>query len=127
MGLVDKLKEFLNGSEKNQVVRESPWEKRDLARDVMGLIDEIKRIDSFDRTVWNMGYMSEYTLADSKTTDELKRMKNSLNKRLLELQKQKENVNLRGSSEYEKALWTGEKPKGWTDRDLDLAQTRDDR
>lgn len=123
MGLMDNLRVFFSGSKntKNEQVQvNDEFEKTKLAARIVDLVDKIKRLNSLDRSVWNLRNITKYEL-ERKSLSELQRLKSTLENRLLELNEQIQKANLTRES-HEAAKWTGRKPKDMSDYDFDRLQ-----
>ena len=100
------------------------YEKSRLADKIMDLIGDIQRINSLDRSLWNLSNASSYNLR-RKSLYELQSLNSTLENRLSQLNRQKQTSNSRQESR-EAAKWTGEKPKDMSDLDFDRFQRYDD-
>lgn len=110
---------FFSGSKNTQITQtyaNDEYEKSRLAERIVYLVDKIKRINSFDSSVWNLSNTSSY---------ELKRLNSNLENRLDELDKQKQRGNPERES-LEAFKWTGQKPKYMSNHDFDRFQRSDD-
>ena len=128
MGLMDNIRNIFSSSKSTQtstVQKDDEYEKSRLAEEIVGLIDKIKRINSFDSSVWNLSNVSSYDLK-RKSLDELTRLHSSLKNRLSELDRQSQRTNLNGES-LEASKWTGQKPKDMSDHDFDRFQRDESR
>lgn len=125
MGLIDNLRGLFSSSKNTPSVQvNDEYEKERLAKRIVDLVDRIKRINSFDTSVWNLSNVSSYEL-QRKSLAELTRLNSSLESRLAELNRQSQRSN--PEREYlEASKWTGQKPKGMSDRDFDRFQRSDD-
>lgn len=127
MGLMDNIRGFFSGSKNTQASQSQineKYEKSRLADKIVDLIGRIKRINSFDSSIWNLSNISSYELK-RKSLDELQRLNSSLENRLAELNKQNQQASpIRESLEASK--WTGQKPKYMSDLDFDRFQRNDD-
>ena len=127
MGLIDNIREFFSGSKNTQMAQsyiDDEYEKSKLAERIVDLVDKIKRINSFDSSVWNLSNTSSYELK-RRSLDELKRLNSNLENRLAELNKQKQRGNPERES-LEASKWTGQKPKYMSNHDFDRFQRSDD-
>ena len=127
MGLMDNIREFFSGSKNTQTSQpqiNEEYEKSRLADRIVDLIGRIKRINSFDSSVWNLLNVSSYDLK-RKSLDELQRLNSSLENRLSELDRQSQRRNLNRES-LETSKWTGQKPKNMSNLDFDRFQRDDD-
>ena len=127
MGLMNNLSRFFLGSKNTQaaqVQENNEYEKSRLAEKIIDLVDRIKRINSFDSSVWNLSNISIYELK-RKSLDELQKLNSSLENRLTELNKQSQRGNSRRES-LEASKWTGQKPKDMSALDCDRFQRSDD-
>jgi hypothetical protein len=127
MGLVGNLKGFFSSSKNSQPSQlqiNDEYEKEQLAEKIVDLVNKIKRINSFDSSIWNLSNTSSYELK-RKSLNELKSLKSSLESRLSELNKQS-NISNSKRENLEASKWTGQKPKDMSNLDFDRFQ-RDDR
>jgi hypothetical protein len=127
MGLVGNLKGFFSSSKNSQPAQlqiNDEYEKEQLAEKIVDLVNKIKRINSFDSSIWNLSNTSSYELK-RKSLNELKSLKSSLESRLSELNKQS-NISNSKRENLEASKWTGQKPKDMSNLDFDRFQ-RDDR
>ena len=127
MGLMNNIRTFFSSSRNNQSAHpqvNEEYEKTRLADRIVDLVSRIKRINSFDSSVWNLSNVSSYDLK-RKSLDELQRLNSTLENRLSELDKQSQRRNPR-SEALEASKWTGQKPKGMSDHDFDFYQKGDD-
>ena len=78
MGLLDNLKGLFSGSKNTQPVQvNDEYEKARLSEQIVDLVTKIKRINSFDRSIWNLTNTSSYTLR-KRSLDELRTLHSSL-------------------------------------------------
>ena len=127
MGLMDNIRGFFSGSRNNQPTQpqvNEDYEKSRLADRIVDLVGRIKRINSFDSSVWNLSNVSSYELK-RKSLDELQRLNASLESRLSELSRQNQRRNPR-AEELEASKWTGQKPQNMSHHDFDRFQRSDD-
>lgn len=127
MGLIDNIRGFFSGSkdtQASQLQTNDEYEKSRLAERIVDLVTRIKRINSFDRSVWNLSNISSYELK-RKSLYELQRINSNLENRLAELDKQDQQGSPRRES-LEASKWTGQKPKNMSDHDFDRFQRSDD-
>lgn len=127
MGLMDNIRGLFSGSRNNQPTQpqvNEDYEKSRLADRIVDLVDRIRRINSFDSSVWNLSNVSSYELK-RKSLDELQRLNASLESRLSELNRQNQRSNPR-AEELEASKWTGQKPQNMSDYDFDRFQRSDD-
>lgn len=127
MGLMDNIRGLFSGSRNNQPTQpqaNEDYEKSRLADRIVDLVGRIKRINSFDSSVWNLSNVSSYELK-RKSLDELQRLNASLESRLSELSRQNQRRNPR-AEELEASKWTGQKPQNMSDYDFDRFQRSDD-
>ena len=96
------------------------YEKSRLANRIVDLIDRIKRINSFDSSIWNLSHTSS-TILQNKSLDELTRLNYTLENRLSELNRESQTSNPR-RDELEASKWTGQKSKNMSDHDFDRFQ-----
>ncbi len=119
MGIFEKLfkkqKEVIN---EPQVSPEEEQERSRLVNECCGLVSKIEKINCFDASITY--YRREpYRSFVNKTLPELKAIKADLERRLNKLQNPQRDPQ---QEAIERAKWTGERPRGWNDRDLDRAQ-----
>jgi len=125
MGLMDNIRNFFTGSKNTQTVRvNDEYEKSKLAEKIVDLVTRIKRINSFDSSIWNLSNTSSYELK-RKSLNELQQLNSSLENRLSELTKQSQKGNSTREA-LEEAKWTGQKPKNMSNLDFDRLQRNDD-
>ena len=127
MGMLDNLRNRFKGSKDAQIAdiknkrQAEEYEKSMLATQIVNLIGQIKKINSFDSSIWNLSNTSTDALK-RKSVEELEK---SLSRRQQQLIQQSQRENPR-SEALEEAKWTGQKPKHLTDAEFDRWQ-RDDR
>lgn len=125
MGLLDNLKGLFSGSKNTQTVQvNNEYEISRLSEQIVDLVNKIKRINSFDSSIWNLANVSSYDLK-RKSLEELTRLHSSLERRLSELDRQSQRVNPRMEA-VEAAKWTGRPTQNMTNADLDRFQKGDD-
>lgn len=125
MGLLNNLKELFSGSKNAQPVQvNNEYKKARLSEQIVDLVNKIKRINSFDSSIWNLSNTSSYQLR-TRSLDELTRLHSTLTSRISELERQSQMRNPRMES-VEAAKWTGKLPPGMTKADLDRFQRGDD-
>lgn len=121
MGMLDNIRNFFRGKENApSAQRNDSYEKSMLADKIVDSVNKIKRINSFDSSIWNLSNVSTYDL-QRRSLVELQKIQNTLNNRLAELTRQ----NQRGNSTMESleaSKWTGQKMQGMTDHDFDRFQ-----
>lgn len=126
MGLFDNLKEKFSGSKNMQPIqREDSYEKARLCEQIVDLVNKIKRINSFDSSIWNLANASVEGLK-RRSLEELTNIKFSLESRLSELQAQSQRPNS-SMQAAEAAKWTGRPAPGQSENDLGRSQEYDDR
>ena len=89
------------------------------------MVDKIKRINSFDSSIWNYNNITTYEL-QRRSLQELQQMHSTLNNRLAELYQQRQKPNPTRQS-LEESKWTGQKPRDMTEHDFDRFQREEDR
>ena len=94
--------------------------KEILATQIVNLVDKIKKINRFDRGVWNRRNVTTYSLKN-KSLGELQTLHSSLTNRLEELTNLKAKAN-QTYQDLEAAKWTGEKPTHLSNHDFDRLQ-----
>ena len=127
MGLMDRIRGIFSGSNNNQLAQpqvNEEYEKSRLADRIVDQVGRIKRINSFDSSVWNLSNVSSYELR-RKSLDELQRLSSSLESRLSQLDRESQGRNPR-AEELEASKWTGQKPRGMSDYEFDRFQRSDD-
>ncbi len=127
MGLMDNIRGFFSGSknaETSQPQLNEEYEKLRLAENIVNLVDKIKKINSFDSSIWNLSHTSSYELK-RKSLAELQKLNSSLENRFVELDKQSKNVNPKMEA-LEASKWTGQKSKDMSEHDFDRFQRSDD-
>lgn len=126
MGMMDNIRNFFRGSNNTPVIQEDDsYKKSMLATQIVNSIDKIKRINSFDSSIWNLSNTSTYDL-QRKSLAELERIQSSLDSRLSELTRQSQRRNPQRES-LEESKWTGQKPRNMSDHDFDRFQRDDER
>lgn len=127
MGLIDNIRGLFSSSKNMQVEQselDDEYEKSILAEKIVDLIGKIQRINSFDNSIWNLSNVSIYELR-KKSLNDLQILNSSLENRLTELNKQKQQPNPEREA-LEASKWTGQKPKHMSDLDFDRFQRSDD-
>ena len=126
MGMLDNIRKFFGGSKKEAVTHEDDsYKKSVLATQIVNSIDRIKRINSFDSSIWNLSNVSTYDL-QRKSLSELESMHANLSRRVSELDRQ----NQRGDSKRESleaSKWTGQKPQYMSNQEFDRFQRDESR
>ena len=106
----------------NQKKKENEWyQKLALSKEIISLVNEIKRRATFDSILWNLNNVSTSEL-ERKSLEELNQISSNLKRRLVELtttQKQTRDIT---REKLEEAKWTGQKPRGLTDYEFDRLQ-----
>ena len=125
MGLLSNIRGFFSSSKNAQPMQlDDENEKQRLAEKIVNLIGKIKKVNSFDSSIWNLSNISSYELK-SKSLDELKRLNSSLENRLAELDRRSQSTSSSRES-LEASKWTGQKPQNMTNKDFDRFQRSDD-
>lgn len=125
MGLLSNIRGFFSSSKNAQPMQlDDENEKQRLAEKIVNLIGKIKKVNSFDSSIWNLSNISSYELK-SKSLDELKRLNSSLESRLAELDRRSQ-VTSSSRESLEASKWTGQKPQNMTNKDFDRFQRSDD-
>jgi len=126
MGLFDNLRGIFGGSKNEQPIQaDNEYEKSMLSDKIVNLVDKIKRINSFDSSLWNLSNVSSFELK-RKSLEELKNIHVNLERRLSELDRQSQRRDP-SKEDLEASKWTGQKPQTMTNHDFDMAQRYDDR
>lgn len=100
--------------------KEDSFEKSRLATQIVNLVDKIKRINSFDSSIWNLSNVSSTEL-QRKSLAELEQIHSSLNARLSVLVKQSGKESPTREA-LEASKWTGRKPEHLTNHEFDRYQ-----
>ena len=125
MGLLDNIRGFFSSSKNSQPMQlDDENEKQRLAEKIVNLIGKIKKINSFDSSIWNLSNVSSYELKN-KSLDELRRLNSSLESRLAELDRKSQSTSSNRES-LEASKWTGQKTQNMTNKDFDRFQRSDD-
>ncbi len=128
MGFINNIRNLFSGSKNPETAQpqiDEEYEKLKLANRIIDLVNKIKRINSFDKSIWNLSNVFSYEL-QRKSLSELQALNSSLENRLLELNKQNKNSNSNRES-LESSKWTGQKPKDMSNYDFDRFQRDDGR
>lgn len=128
MGFINNIRNLFSGSKNPKTAQpqiDEEYEKLKLANRIIDLVNKIKRINSFDKSIWNLSNVFSYEL-QRKSLSELQALNSSLENRLLELNKQNKNSNSNRES-LESSKWTGQKPKDMSNYDFDRFQRDDGR
>lgn len=121
MGILENIRNFFRGSNDTPVIQEDDsYKKSILATQIVNSIDKIKRINSFDSSIWNLANVSIYDL-QRKSLAELQQIKSTLDNRLSKLTRQSQSKDHARES-LEESKWTGQKPKNMTNHDFDRFQ-----
>ena len=126
MGLIDNIRGLFSSSRNNETAHpqvDEEYEKLRLANKIVNLVSNIKRINSFDSSIWNLSNISTYEL-NNRSLDDLKHLQSSLEIRLSQLTKQRQTGNEQKES-LEESKWTGQKPKDMSNHDFDRLQRED--
>ena len=128
MGLIDTIRGFFSPNSNNSNTMQSPVDedrkKSFLADSILNSIDGIKKIDSFDSSIWNLANASKNSLK-MKSLSELQQIDNTLKDRLTQLTEKRAQSNSRRDDSLEKAMWTGQKPAHLTDNEFNRLQNDD--
>lgn len=125
MGLLSNIRGFFSSSKNSQPMQlDDENEKQRLAEKIVNLIGKIKKVNSFDSSIWNLSNISSYELK-SKSLDELKRLNSSLENRLAELDRRSQ-VTSSSRESLEASKWTGQKPQNMNNKEFDRFQRSDD-
>lgn len=124
MGLIDKLRGFINSSNNTPIVpEEDKYVKSRLATDIVNLVSKINRINCFDGSIRGLTNMSNYEL-EKRSVSELQQLHTSLSNKYAGLIQQRDQNNAKNDAAIA-ARWTGQRAPGQTDRDLDFSQRGD--
>lgn len=127
MGFIDNIRGFFsnsNSTQSSQPQVNEEYEKSMLADKIVDLVNKIKKIDSFDSSIWSLHNASSSSLK-RKSLNELRSLYSSLGNRLSELNMHSQLSNSRRES-LESSKWTGQRPNHMTSRDFDRFQRDDD-
>lgn len=125
MGLLDNIRGFFSSTKNAQPMQlDDENEKQRLAEKIVNLIGKIKKVNSFDSSIWNLSNISSYELK-SKSLDELKRLNSSLESRLAELDRRSQ-VTSSSRESLETSKWTGQKTQNMNNKEFDRFQRSDD-
>lgn len=127
MGLMDNIRGFFSGSKNTQTIQpqiNEEYEKSRLADRIVNLIGRLKRINCFDSSILNLSNISSHELK-RKNLDELQQLESILEKRLSELNRQRQQ-NSPSRKSLEESKWTGQRPKHMSELDFDRFQRSDD-
>lgn len=128
MGMFDNIRNIFkrNSSKDTPMAQKSDsYEKSILAEQIVDSINKIKRVNSFDSSLWNLSNATIYNL-QGRTLQELEEIQYRLNNRLSELSRQSQMGNQSRES-LEASKWTGRAPAGMTNHDFDRFQNDDGR
>ena len=122
MGLLD----FFKGKkeEKPQSNINEEYEKSMLAGKIVDSVNKIKRINSFDSSIWNLSNITDVSLK-RKSLDELNKIYISLQNRISEIDRSNNGRNSI-TEDIERAKWTGQRTNEMSRKDLDNLQKDDD-
>lgn len=121
MGMLNNLRNFFKRlNDKPVMIQEDDYEKSMLANQIVDLINKIKRINTFDSSIWNLSNISSYDL-EMKSLSELEKLHSSLKERFSYLIRESQRRNPERES-LEVAKWTGQKPKNLTNYEFDRLQ-----
>ena len=124
MGLIDKLRGFINGSNNTPVVQEEDkYEKLRLATEIVNLVGKINRINCFDGSIRGLTNMSTHEL-EKRSMGELQQLHNNLSNKYAALVYKRDQNNAKNDAIIA-AKWTGQKAPNLTDHDLDFSQRGD--
>ena len=121
MGLFDNFRSFFS-KDTTRIQKDEEYEKSILSEKIVDLVNKIKRINSFDKSIWSLSNISSCELK-RKSIDELKTLYSTLENRLSELSHQRISSEMEAA---EAAKWTGERTGKMTEVDLDRFQKGDD-
>lgn len=126
MGMFDNIRNIFKGSDNATVVKEDDRAKKAmLATEIINLVDKIKRVNSFDSSIWNLSNASSQQL-QRRSVAELESLRASLSSRIAELTTQSKASSSRRES-LEASKWTGQRPQGLTEHEFDRFQRDDER
>lgn len=125
MGMFSNLRNIFKKQDNTSAVQqEDKIQKSILADEIVGLVYEIKKIQTFDRSLWNLSDASSREL-ETKSLVELEKIHATLKTRHDELIRQSQMRNPE-REKLEATKWTGQKPENLTNHEFDRFQ-RDDR
>ena len=126
MGMLDNLRNRFKSSKKEEIAdrqrqqQEERYRKSMLAAQILDLVNGIKRINSFDSSLWNLTNTSS-SMLERKSLPELEKLHQSLSNRYERLAQQSKRRNPEMEA-LEAAKWTGQKPEHLTDAEFDRWQ-----
>lgn len=128
MGLLDNIRGFFSDSKNTQTTQHQineEDEKSKLADKIVDSINKIKRINSFDNSIWNLSNISSYDLK-KRSLYELQEINSRLENRLVELERQSQRIDPKTEALYV-SKWTGQKPEHMSDHDFERFQKDESR
>lgn len=126
MGMFDNIRNIFKGPNNATAVKEDDRAKKVmLATEIINLVDKIKRVNSFDSSIWNLSNASSQQL-QRRSVAELESLRASLSSRIEELTRQSKASSSRRES-LEASKWTGQRPQGLTEHEFDRFQRDDER
>lgn len=126
MGMLDNLRNLFKSSKKEEIAdrqrqqQEERYKKSMLAAQILDLVNGIKRINSFDSSLWNLTNTSS-SMLERKSLPELEKLKQTLSNRYQQLTQQSQRRNPKMEA-LEEAKWSGQKPEHLTDTEFDRLQ-----
>ena len=124
MGLIDKLRGFINGSNNTPVVHEEDkYVKSRLATDIVNLVGKINRINCFDGSIRGLTNMSNCEL-EKRSVSEFQQLHANLSNKYAALIQQRDQNNAKNDAAIA-AKWSGQRTPGMTAHDLDFSQRGD--
>lgn len=129
MGLIDNIRGIFSRSNNNQQTYQQPqrneeYEKARIAEKIIDLVGKIKKINTFDSSLWNLSNVS-INILNRKNLDELNKIYYTLENRLSELTRQGQRSNSNRDA-LEESKWTGQRINNMSSQDLDRFQRGDD-
>ena len=130
MGLMDNIRGFFSGSRNMQTAQtrvqvNEDDEKSRLADRIVELVGKIKRINSFDSSIWSISNASNFELK-RKSLEELQKINSNLERRFSDLNKQSQRIDPNREA-LEASKWTGQQPANMSNHDFDRFQNDDGR
>lgn len=128
MGLIENIRALFSNSKSKSADPfqfDNEQEKSRLASNIVNLVGKIRRINSFDSSVWNLSNISTYELK-RKSLNELKELNSRLESRLSSLEGQRNTESPKRES-LEASKWTGQKPHNMSSYEFDRFQRDEDR
>ncbi|MNP48614.1 hypothetical protein D3C76_1427470 [compost metagenome] len=126
MGFIENLRKLVKGNDSdNKKVTEDTYAKSMIAREVVNLVEQINKINSFDSSIRTLINVSSHQL-QSKSMADLQNLRDTLSYKLSTIDQQRK-VGSTAREALEESKWTGKKPNTMTDRQFDRHQRDESR